>query len=370
MRPCDISYNRMRRGQIGPLNSPGVHMEYIQTILFQIPATQLEQASEADGLFAELDGHRKHLQGIGGFRDIRITRSINNEGNVLVVVETRWADDTSLVRYETQEPNAAMIVRAHESILVRDSVQVLDMETLRTEASFKQAEDAESARERVILPIAIPLGILAFALLAIYGLSRVYLEIGGNGAVALAAGLAIAVMLFAFYFAANPRAPGWQIAGVLAIFAIALAGGTAWALIEEDEPRAEENGGEQVNGDATDGEPTDGALTGGTMIILGDDFFEYEGEREPAISVALGEEVTFELENQGSATHNLQVSGTDDTYTVDICKPDDSSRFCSDPGVIGGSQSATLTVQFDEPGTYNFRCDFHPTEMMGTLVVE
>ena len=342
-------------------------MEYIQTILFQIPATQLEQASEEGGLLAELDGHRQHLQSVGGFRDIRITRSINNEGNVLVVVETRWADDTSLVRYETQEPNAAAIVRSHEAILVRDSLQVLDMEALRTEASFKQAEDAESARERVILPIAIPLGILAFALLAIYGLSRIYLEIQGNGAVALAAGLAIAVLLFAFYFAANPRAPGWQIVGVLAIFAIALAGGTAWALIEEDEPRTEEDGGEQVNGDATDGDATDGATA---LIILGDNFFEYDGEREPEISVPLDEEVTFDLENQGAAIHNVQVNGTDNTYPVDVCEPDDASRFCSDPGILRGSDTGTLTVQFDEPGTYNFRCDFHPTEMTGTLAVQ
>ena len=344
-------------------------MEYIQTILFQIPATQLEQASEADGLFAELDGHRQHLQGVGGFRDIRITRSINNEGNVLVVVETRWADDTSLVRYETQEPNAAAIVRAHDGILVRDSLQVLDMEALLTEASFGQAEDAEGARARVVLPIAIPLGILAFALLAIYGMSRVYLEIGGDGAVALAAGLAIGVLLFAFYFAANPRAPGWQIAGVIAIVVIALAGGTTWALIQEDEPRAEENGGEQANGGPTDDEPANGAPTGGDLIILGDNFFEYDGEREPAISVALDQEVSFNLENQGAAIHNLQVNGMDNTYTVNTCEPDNASRFCSDPGLLRGSDKGTLTVQFDEPGTYNFRCDFHPTEMFGTLVV-
>ena len=345
-------------------------MEYIQTILFQIPATQLEQAYEAGGLLAELDGHRQHLHGASGFRDLRITRSINNEGNVLIVVETRWADDTSLVRYETQEPNAATIVRAHEGILVHDSLQVLDMEALRTEESFRQAGAAESARERVILPIAIPLGILAFALLTIYGLSRVYLEIGGNGAVALAAGLAIGILLFAFYFAANPRAPGWQIAGVIAIVTIALAGGTTWALIEEDdEPGVEENGGEQANGGLTDDEPANGAPTDGDLIILGDNFFEYDGEREPAISVALDQEVSFNLENQGAAIHNLQVNGMDNTYTVNTCEPDNASRFCSDPGLLRGSDKGTLTVQFDEPGTYNFRCDFHPTEMFGTLVV-
>ncbi|MCH7810204.1 MAG: cupredoxin domain-containing protein [Chloroflexi bacterium] len=339
-------------------------MEYIQTILFQIPATQLEQASEAGGLLAELDGHRQYLQGVGGFRDFRITRSINNEGNVLVVVETRWADDSSLVRYETQEPNAATIVRAHEGILVRDSLQVLDMEALRTEASFKQAGAAESARERVILPIAIPLGVLAFALLAIYGLSRVYLEIQGNGAVALAAGLAIGVLLTAFYFAANPRAPGWQITGVIAIVAIALAGGTTWALIEEDGPSAEENG-EQANGGLTDG-----AATGGTLIILGDNFFEHDGARNPDISVPLGQEVTFDLENQGVGIHNMHVNGTDDTYDINLCETGDDSTACSDPDVIRGSEQATITIQFDETGTYNFRCDFHPTEMMGKLVVE
>lgn len=339
-------------------------MEYIQTILFQIPASQMEQASEADGLLAQLDGHRKHLQGVPGFRDLRITRSINNEGNVLVVVETRWADDSSLVRYETQEPNAAAIVRANEGILVRDSLQVLDMEALRTEASFRQAEAAESARERVVLPIAIPVGVLAFALLAIYGLSRVYLEIGGDGAVALAGGLAIGVLLIGLYFAANPRAPGWQIAGVLVIVAAALAGGTTWALVEKDDSPAAANGGEPTS------TPADGAPTGGNLIIMGDNFIEYEGEKSPAISVPLGQEVTFDVENRGTAIHNLQVNGTDDTYAVTICEPGNASRFCSDPSPLLGSETGTMAVQFDEPGTYNFRCDFHPFEMTGTLVVQ
>ena len=122
-------------------------MEYIQTILFQIPASRLEEASAADGLLSELDQHREFLRNQVGFRDLRITRSINNEGNILVVVETRWTDDGSLVRYETNEPNAAAIVRKHRGILVSDSLQVLDMEALRTESSWKPAEQADKARE-------------------------------------------------------------------------------------------------------------------------------------------------------------------------------------------------------------------------------
>ena len=115
-------------------------MEYIQTILFQIPASRLEEASAADGLLSELDQHREFLRNQVGFRDLRITRSINNEGNILVVVETRWTDDGSLVRYETNEPNAAAIVRQHRGMIVSDSLQVLDMEALRTESSWKPAE--------------------------------------------------------------------------------------------------------------------------------------------------------------------------------------------------------------------------------------
>jgi plastocyanin/heme-degrading monooxygenase HmoA len=335
-------------------------MEYIQTILFQIPASQMERAAEPDGLLPELDAHREHLKGLPGFRDIRITRSINNEGNVLVVVETRWADDNSLVRYETGEPNAAAIVRKHEGLLVRDSLQVLDMEALRTEASFRQAESAEAARERVVLPIAIPVGVLAFALLAIYGLSRVYLEIRGDGAVALAAGLAIGVLLVAFYFANNPRAPGWQIFAVILVLAIALAGGTTWALVEEDE-HAEE---------PTNGEPTDGAPNGEPTIVLEDFKFVYEGADNPDIALPAGQEMTFQLDNVGATIHNIHVNGTDNTYEVDICETGGDSTACSDPSQIRGGEKGELVVQIDEAGAYNFRCDFHPTQMTGTFVVE
>src|SRR5512134_2595608 len=121
-------------------------MEYIQTVLLQIDASRLEEASRAGGLLADLDDHRDYLRQQPGFRDLRITRSINNEGNVLVVIEMRWSDDASLVRYETGENNVARIVSRHSHIVARDSVQVLDMEALRTESSFRAADAGTEAR--------------------------------------------------------------------------------------------------------------------------------------------------------------------------------------------------------------------------------
>jgi len=352
-------------------------MEYIQTVLVQIESSRLERASEPGGLLAELDEHRNFLRQQPGFRDLRITRSINPEGNVLLVIETRWADDESLVRYETNEPNVASIIRNHQDVIVRDSLQVLDMEALRTETSFARQEAQTGAYSRVALPLLLPLGILAFALLFIYGLSRVYLEIQGNWAVGLAAGLAILVLLLAAYFASNPNAPGWQIGGALVLGALLLGGGAIWAVAEEDEgeatpgPAAEEpspGGGEPGGG----GQPGGGGPSpggGANSITLGDDFFEFQGQQGPTIPVPAGEATTFDLTNQGSAIHNMHVAITGE-FRSDFCGNTPQDDPCSDPNQIRKGQSATIVINIPEPGSYDFHCDFHPQEMTGKIEVQ
>jgi len=351
-------------------------MEYIQTVLVQIEASRLERAAEPGGLLAELDEHRNHLRQQPGFRDLRITRSINPEGNVLVVVETRWADDETLVRYETNEPNVAAIVNKHRDVILPDTLQVLDMEALRTESSFARAEAQTSAYGRTALPLLMPAGILAFALLFIYGLSRVYLEIGGNGAVALAAVIAIVALLIGAYFANNPNAPGWQIGAVVLIGAAVLGGGAIWAVSEEDEstaegPAVEEPGGQEPGGgEPGGGEPGGGPPGGGApAITLGDNFFEFEGEQEPAIQVAAGEESTFQIVNDGSAIHNMHVAVSGE-YLSDFCAPTPNDDPCSDPNRIRGGQTGEIAINIAEPGTYDFRCDFHAGQMTGTLEVQ
>jgi plastocyanin/heme-degrading monooxygenase HmoA len=335
-------------------------MEYIQTILFQIPASRLEEASAADGLLSELDMHRDFLRTQTGFRDLRITRSINTEGNILVVVETRWSDDGSLVRYETGEPNAAAIVRKHRGVIVGDSLQVLDMEALRTEASWKPLEEATHARERVVLPVVIPAGILAFALLVIYGLSRIYLEIRGDGATALAAGIAIGVLLVSFYLANNPRAPGWQIGGILAVAAITLAGGAIWAVARTDN---EGTSAEQPSASAS-ATPSGGATApAGLAIVMTDNKFDVT-----TLTAKANEATTVNLSNDGSAIHNVHIAGSDANYTGDFCTANGPDP-CSNPTRLGGGATGTITFTLPA-GTYAYRCDFHPTEMKGTLTVQ
>lgn len=335
-------------------------MEYIQTILFQISPENLDRATEGGGLISELDEHREYLKGLPGYLDMRVTRSINPEGNILVVVETRWDNDADLVRYETNEPNVASIVRKHESVIVADSLQVLDMEALRTESSWAPLEREKSARERVIMPILVPVGVLAFIVLVIYGLSRVYLEIGGDAAVGLAAGISFGVLLAAFYFASNPRAPVWQMGGVLVVAGIVLLGGSIWAVAEEDEAEGDHG----PNGETP-------APNGDEMVIdMGDFFFEYQGEQNPNINIPAGEELTFTAVNIGNAPHNVHINGTDDTYEENICAVGGPARGCTDPNLINGGEEGILQFAIEEPGVYNFRCDYHPQQMVGTFTVE
>lgn len=332
-------------------------MEYIQTILFQIPASRLEEASAAEGLLSELDAHREFLRMQTGFRDLRITRSINNEGNILIMVETRWSDDSSLVRYETSEPNAAAIVRKHRAVIVGDTLQVLDMEALRTEASWKPVEQATHARERVVLPVVIPLGVLAFALLVIYGLSRVYLEIRGDSATGLAAGIAIGVLLIAFYLANNPRAPGWQIGAIVGVAAIVLAGGAIWAVAKTDDHEAN---GEQPTASA---QPSGSTAPGGLAITMTDNKFD-----KTALTAAAGEAVTVSLTNKGAAVHNVHISDASGNFTADFCSASGPDP-CSNPTRINGGGSGSITFTLPA-GTYQYRCDYHKTEMNGTLTVQ
>lgn len=109
-------------------------------------------------------------------------------------------------------------------------------------------------------------------------------------------------------------------------------------------------------------EATPVTVSGPVALDMGDNFFDLAGQRNPGLAVTVGQSVTVNLTNGGRAIHNMRVAGEDNTYDSD----DDD---VSNPDIVPGGATATLTFTVDAPGTYNYRCDFHPLEMKATIVV-
>jgi plastocyanin/mono/diheme cytochrome c family protein len=103
-------------------------------------------------------------------------------------------------------------------------------------------------------------------------------------------------------------------------------------------------------------------VTGTISMNMGDNFFELDGQQNPTLEVAAGASITVQLTNTGSAPHNMRTSGADAELDTD----DDT---VSDPETISGGGTGTITFSFAEAGTYPYRCDFHPTDMTGEIVV-
>ena len=117
--------------------------------------------------------------------------------------------------------------------------------------------------------------------------------------------------------------------------------------------------GETPAADETSADGIDNAGPVSFDISLGDNFFEAN-----EFTLSAGQEVTFNITNNGSAVHNMRVDGGDGEYDTD----DDT---VSDPELFQAGDTGTLVwTAPDETGTIIFRCDFHPTEMIGTISVE
>jgi hypothetical protein len=330
-------------------------MEYVQTVMARVAATKFDEALEPGNLLSELEGHRDFVAGRPGSRGMSVTRSANPEGDVLVVVETRWANNNALADYSANEPNAESIFRKHQGLLTSDGVQVHRMQSEETTTGVPPTR----VYDRLLLPLAIPLGVLAFALLVIYGLSRVYLTLPGSWATPLAAGIALGVLGVAWYFASHPAVPRWQITGVFVVVLGTLAiAGTAAGVY--DDQHAEVKSVESPT-------PASGTPTGNRLLEMADfDFFDSSGAKNPTISLPAGA-VTIDLKNTGVATHNVHVSNASGVYAETICGK--SSDPCSKPVSINGGESGTISLNLT-PGTYKYRCDFHPTQMLGTIEVK
>lgn len=147
--------------------------------------------------------------------------------------------------------------------------------------------------------------------------------------------------------------------GVIVFLLVAMAAGFTGAFLattDDDEGTPDGNGA-----------PTAPPDNGGTPPPAGDSFAVSMGDNffEPAeYTVASGATVSFDITNDGAATHNMRIAGPDGEYNSD----DDA---VSDPQVFSGGDTGTLVWEVgDASGEIVFRCDFHPTDMVGTIAVQ
>ena len=84
------------------------------------------------------------------------------------------------------------------------------------------------------------------------------------------------------------------------------------------------------------------------------------------ITARTGQGITIKVTNKGINTHNLHIAGPDGQFDTE----DDAVIQPVGEGEIKPGQSASLEwTAPDQPGTIKFRCDFHPTQMTGTINV-
>jgi len=111
--------------------------------------------------------------------------------------------------------------------------------------------------------------------------------------------------------------------------------------------------------------PTGSTAPGEIEITMTDNKFDHT-----ELTLAAGTEVTIPLTNKGTAVHNMDIAGEGGSFAADFCSASGPDP-CSDPARIAGGATGTLT--FTVPNTPGakipFRCDFHPTEMKGTITV-
>jgi len=94
-------------------------------------------------------------------------------------------------------------------------------------------------------------------------------------------------------------------------------------------------------------------------VSMGDNF--YEPNEFP---VKAGQKITINLKNEGAAIHNMRVAGADNKYNNE----DDA---VSDPENISPGDSGKLEwTAPGKAGVINLRCDIHPTDSTGTIIVE
>jgi len=205
-------------------------------------------------------------------------------------------------------------------------------------------------RFKVPLAVVLPLvALLVIGLLAV-GFALILLSLEPAAATTLALVMAANVLGACAFYALRPDTARRRWPELAAVVLYPLLIGIAVAqtgFLSEEE--AEGGGG------GTEA-PAPG---GGTTVVAQNTAFDVE-----EITVGAGEDYTGTLENADSVVHNIAF------YESEEDTSDPEAAFYTSDDAGGGESVEFEFTAPDEPGDFPFLCDYHPTTMTGTLIVE
>jgi plastocyanin len=178
-------------------------------------------------------------------------------------------------------------------------------------------------------------------------MSRVLLSVPKEAATVVALAMAANILGACAFLALRPRVGRNAGIELLLVVLYPLFIGVAIAQLDiGEEASAETHAASSEEGGAPAG--------GGTELVAENVQFTTD-----QLTVSGGGEVTITLDNQDSVDHNFSVYENEDA---------EQDIFTGE--IVAGGQVAENTFEAPKPGDYFFRCDLHPTDMIGTLTVE
>lgn len=219
-------------------------------------------------------------------------------------------------------------------------------------------------RDRAILPIAIPIAAIIGIVFFVFFFSRILLAVDPIFATLIALGLSLNIITASALVAALPRLRTAILVGALAFGAVLLGGAGVLAMVVSPAARLET--GREGPGEGGEHGPIPGGTcepSGTKLTIVAPPGALTGGFDKKCLAVPAAKPFTIEFDNEDQGLiHNVNIY-TDPSASESLLHPPSE-------GAITGPDEITYEGEpIDEPGRYFFRCDFHPTVMIGAFVV-
>jgi plastocyanin len=204
----------------------------------------------------------------------------------------------------------------------------------REDPTFTRPEGARIS-SRLLSPVGLPIMAVGLIAVIVVSVSRVLLAVPRVGSIAIAFGSAVLLLVVFFALSTRPNLPRNSLIFLsgFAVVAIVTAGSVSAAA------------GYRTFDHLATGPAPIGVVAHNTAF------------NTKTITVVSGQLATINFKNLDSIYHNIAVYSSTGTPYWD--------------GEPIRAKKISYVHTFDlPPGTYTFRCDFHPTSMIGTFVVQ